>query len=195
MRLTTLVAGTAAGVAGLAGATVGYAQLSSSPRHSETVQVADTSGTAGTAAAAPPTRPAPVTRVRLRDCPRGFQRHGKACVRRVERTVVVHVAPPAAAPARVVAPAEVPPAPEPSQNDDPVIHDAGDDHGGTVVDHHGGRDHGDDDHATEDHGDHGDDDQAEAEDHGDDDQAEVEDHGDDGSQAEVEDHGDEVEGD
>jgi hypothetical protein len=192
MRLTTLVAGTVAGVAGLAGATAGYVQLSASPRHSETVRVAD----APPAAPARTSRPEPVTKVRLRDCPRGFRLRGKACVREVERTVVIHVAPPAAAPARAAAPAAVPPPAEPQPAGVPGTHDAGDDQGGrgdqAGVRHDGPEGDGargdDGEHATEDHGD----DHA-TEDHGDDGDHATEDHGDDTEPAEVEDHPDEVE--
>jgi hypothetical protein len=186
MRLTTLVVGAVAGVAGLAGATAGYQQLSASPRHVEQVRLSDTAGTTTPSAATP----SAVTKVRLRGCPRGFELHHRVCVREVEHTVVIDVNPPAAAPARAVAPTSVP-SPRAS-DDDPATHDARDDHGGSrhgASQGHGGR--GDQaDEQGDDHGDHGED-AEESDDHGDDHAEESEDHGDD-DHAEVEDHGDET---
>ena len=149
MRTSSIVAGLVAGVAGLAGAVAGYQQLAASPRHSETVQVTDTSAT-------PPPRaatPRPATRVRLRDCPRGFDLRKGTCVREVERTVVIDVAQPAAAPAPATAALR--------SSDAPATHDVGDDHVGQGG--QGGRG----DEAGDDHGGRGDDGRDEA-DHADD---------------------------
>ncbi len=182
MRLPTLVAGVVAGLAGLVGAAAGYQQLTASPQRSETVEVAQSSPQSAPAA---DVSPSTVTRVRLKDCPRGFKLKGRTCERVVERTVVIDVAPPAAAPARAVAPAPAPVRTAASRggDDDPATHDAGDDHGGRgdeAGDDHGdrGEDHGDE--ADEDHGDdHGDEaDEVEDEDH----------HGEDGEDGH---HGDE----
>ena len=148
MRLSTTVAGLVAGIAGLAGAVAGYQQLAASPRHSETVQVSTESST---------TKPAtPAVRTRLRDCPRGFDRRGRGCVRVVERTVVVDVRPAARSSAPVAARRSDVPVTHDSAGD-PATHDAGDDHGGRRGESREGttdqtRDETGDDHGSDDHG-------------------------------------------
>lgn len=181
MRLPTLVAGVVAGLAGLVGAAAGYQQLSASPQRSETVEVAQAAPAADVSA------PSPVTKVRLRDCPRGFQLKGKACERLVERTVVIDVAPPAAAPARAVAPASVPSgqgrrASGRGGEDEPATHVGGDDHGGR-----GGDDQADDDEPGDHHGDEADEDHSGPSGDEADEVQDEDHHGDDGE----DDHGDE----
>ena len=185
MRLTTLVAGVVAGVAGLAGGVAGYQQLTASPRHSETVQVTE----AGPARAA---SSSPSARVRLRDCPRGFVQKARACVREVERTVVIDVTPPASG-ARVAAAAAGQGRRVPGPGARTAGDDAPDDHGGRGAEHGDDHDESDDDRDEGDRDDDGDDDGEDRDDDRDDDRDEVDedDHEDEDHEAEdVEDHED-----
>jgi hypothetical protein len=85
MRMRTAVAAGLTGFVGAAGAVVGFQQL------------APTAGTEAAASTGPSTVASDKARttVRFERCPAGFALEGKACVREVERTVVVDVVPPA----------------------------------------------------------------------------------------------------
>jgi len=139
-----------AGVAGIAGAVAGFQLITDSggPRPVTATEVQAGSGAHGRAR----------VEVRFRPCPKGFAREGRACVRTVERTVVLHQAgapTSSGTPAQVVAPSTVRSSGRTSTSGDHgPLHDLGDDHG----DDHGGDRHGDDDGDHSGHGGGGDDD-------------------------------------
>jgi ribonuclease E len=88
--MRTFVVAAAAALVGLVGAVAGYQHAIDEPT--------TTPAAAQAPAAAPAKTP---VKVRFARCARGFERHGKACVRTVERVVVVDVP---AKPAPVAAP-------------------------------------------------------------------------------------------
>ena len=91
MRMRTIVTSAVAGAAGLTVAVTGYQQLLT-PIADQT----STTTTAGTSSSLSATDAPAEVRNRFRDCPRGHVLKQRACVRVVERTVVVDLAAPAA---------------------------------------------------------------------------------------------------
>lgn len=152
MKLTSLVSAGAAVLVGSFGAFVGYQSVMGEPTWLNTA--AEESGDVPA-----PVAPTPKVKIKLRDCPRGFEQVKQECVRTVERTVTV--------PVEVVVPPPAAPAPVYVGDDE-----AGDDRGGDRDRGGRGDDRGDrgddrgDDHAgNDDRDDHGDDDNDEHEDH------------------------------